>query len=82
MQVAAAVADFSNGASTALYFAEWTFLNADLTINFFRAPVGDWLAIDAETWVGPDGRALARSKLADRQGWFGQATQSLLLQNK
>ena len=82
MQVAAAVADFSNGASTALSFTEWTFLNADLTINFFRAPVGDWLAIDAETWVGPDGRALARSKLADRQGWFGQATQSLLLQNR
>ena len=62
--------------------AGWTFLNADLTINFFRAPVGDWLAIDAETWVGPDGRALARSKLADRQGLFSQATQSLLLQNR
>jgi Thioesterase-like superfamily len=82
VQVAAAVADFSNGASTPLSFREWTFLNADLSINFFRAPQGEWIAIEAETWVGPDGRALARSKLADRQGWFGQATQSLLLQRR
>jgi Thioesterase-like superfamily len=81
-QIAAAAADFTNGASTALSFAEWTFLNADLSINFVRQPMGEWIAIDAETWVGPEGRALASSRLADSQGWFGQATQSLLLQRR
>ncbi len=81
-QIAAAAADFTNGASTSLSFTEWTFLNADLAINYFRAPVGDWFAIDAETSVGPNGRGVAHSRLADRQGWFGQATQSLLLQKR
>ena len=79
-QIAPAIADFSNGASTSLSFVDWTFLNADLSINFFRAPQGEWAAIDAETQVGPQGRALAMSRLADERGWFGQATQSLLLQ--
>jgi Thioesterase-like superfamily len=78
-QITPAIADFSNGASTALSFADWTFLNADLSINFFRAPQGEWIAIDAET---PQGRALAMSRLADERGWFGQATQSLLLQRR
>lgn len=81
-QVAAAAADFTNGASTALSFKEWTFLNADLSINYFRAPIGQWIAIEAETWVGPNGRALAHSRLADCEGWFGQASQSLLLQRR
>ena len=48
-----------------LDFREWTFLNADLTVNFSREPVGDWILLDAETWIGPDGAGLAMARLAD-----------------
>jgi acyl-coenzyme A thioesterase PaaI-like protein len=77
---AAAAADFGNGISGILPFDAYTFLNADLTVNFARAPVGDWIVVDAETWVDRAGRALARSRLGDERGWFGAATQSLLLE--
>ena len=52
---AMAAADFCNGTSSVLDFRQWTFLNADLTVNFAREPVGDWILLDAETWIGPDG---------------------------
>jgi hypothetical protein len=41
--------------------------------------VGDWILSDAETILGPHGRAVARTRLADRQGWLGHATQTVLL---
>ncbi|PNA29600.1 thioesterase family protein, partial [Pseudomonas sp. MPR-AND1A] len=43
---AAAAADFGNGISGILPFDAYTFLNADLTVNFARAPVGDWIVVD------------------------------------
>lgn len=76
---AMAVADFSNGISAVVPFAQWTFLNADLTVNLAREPEGDWILSDAQTWLGPDGMGMAATRLADRKGWFARATQSLLL---
>ena len=65
-----AAADFCNGTSSVLDFREWTFLNADLTVNFSREPSGDWILLDAETWIGPDGAGLAMARLADYQRLF------------
>lgn len=79
---AVAAADFGNGISGVLPFDAFTFLNADLTVNFARQPEGDWILVDAETWVDRSGRALTRSRLGDRRGWFGGATQSLLLESR
>lgn len=76
---AAAVADFGNGVSGVLPFDRWTYLNADLTLNLHRAPQGEWLLLDAETWVGDDGRALAHSRLGDERGWCGTGSQNLLV---
>lgn len=77
MRVAAA-SDFCN-ASSALDFRHWTFLNADLTINLAREPVGEWILLDAHTWVGPDGAGLAMGRLADTTGYFGRCVQSLVI---
>lgn len=77
---AMAVADFSNGLAPPLPFDEWTFLNADLTVSFARAPEGEWIFSDAESWAGEDGQGLAMTRLADRKGYFGRAVQSLLLE--
>jgi len=79
---AVVAADFSNGSSAVLSFKEWTFLNADLTVSLARPPVGDWVLLDSETWIGPDGSGLAASRLADQNGYFGRAVQSLVIERR
>ncbi|KQT31268.1 acyl-CoA thioesterase [Sphingomonas sp. Leaf412] len=79
---AMAVADFSNGIAPVLPFADWTFLNADLTVSLARPPEGEWIFTDAETWAGEDGQGLAMTRLADRRGYFARAVQSLLLERR
>jgi hypothetical protein len=79
---AAIAADFCNGTSSVLDFREWTFINGDLTLNLAREPVGDWILLDAETWAGPDSIALAMARLGDREGYFGRAIQSVLLEKR
>jgi hypothetical protein len=78
---AMAAADFCN-TSSVLDFRQWTFLNADLTVNFARQPVGDWILLDAESWIGPDGAGLAMARLADERGYFGRAIQSLVIERR
>jgi hypothetical protein len=79
---AAITADFCNGTSAVLDFSEWTFINADLTLSLAREPVGEWVLLDAETWAGPDSIGLASARLADREGYFGRAVQSLLFEQR
>ena len=79
---AVVAADFSNGTSSVLDFWRWTFINADLTVNLARQPVGEWILVDGECWVGPDGAGLAMSRLADERGYFGRAVQSLVIEKR
>jgi hypothetical protein len=76
---AAMTADFCNGASAVLEFPQWTFINADLTIHLARMPVGEWILLDAQTWLGPQGTGIAFAKLGDERGYFGRAVQSLVI---
>jgi hypothetical protein len=77
---AVVAADFSNGTSAVLDFRKWTFLNADLTVSLARQPVGEWILLDGESWIGPDGVGLATARLADTRGYFGRAVQSLVIE--
>jgi hypothetical protein len=79
---AVVAADFSNGTSPAVDFREWTFINADLTVSFARQPVGEWILLDGETWIGPEGAGLATARLADTSGYFGRAVQSLVIEKR
>lgn len=79
---AAIAADFCNGTSAVLGFKEWTFINGDLTLSLAREPVGEWILLDAETWAGPDSIGLAAARLADRDGYFGRAVQSILFEKR
>jgi len=74
--------DFCNGTSAALDFHSYKFLNADLTISMAREPVGDWILLDAESWIGPDGAGLAMARLADVRGYFGRVVQSLVIEKR
>ena len=78
----AMIADFCNGVSTVLSFRDWTFINGDLTISLARMPVGEWILLDAETWAGPDSIGIAAARLADRDGYFGRAVQSVLFEKR
>jgi hypothetical protein len=75
-------ADFCNGTSAVLDFRDWTFINGDLTVSLAREPVGEWILLDAETWAGPDSIGIASARLADRDGYFGRAVQSLLFEKR
>jgi hypothetical protein len=79
---AVVAADFCNGTSAALDFRQWTFINADLTVSFSREPRGEWILVDAESWIGPDGAGLAIARLADQNGYFGRAIQSLVIEKR
>jgi acyl-CoA thioesterase len=79
---AVVAADFCNGTSALLDFRKWTFINADLTVSFARQPVGEWILLDAESWIGPDGAGLAMARLADQRGYFGRAVQSLVIEKR
>jgi hypothetical protein len=77
---AAMTGDFCNGVSAVLDFDEWTFINADLTLSLARMPVGEWILLDAQTWLGDHGAGLAFAKLGDERGYFGRAIQSLVIE--
>lgn len=77
---AAITGDFCNGSASVLDFTKWTFINADLSLNFARPPVGEWIMLDAKTWLGPDGQAIAFARLGDRTGYFGRAIQSIVIE--
>ncbi len=53
------------------------FPNTDLTIHLFRHPHGDWLGLDVEVTLGPDGVGMTSAVLHDETGPFGRALQIL-----
>ncbi|GHE82547.1 hypothetical protein GCM10017786_11770 [Amycolatopsis deserti] len=77
-----AVADTGNGASNFLDPAKWWFINSELTVHLRRAPVGEWMALDARTLVGPTGVGTATSTLSDVRGQVGQGAQALMVRTR
>jgi len=73
------VADSGNGVSNRLDPRKWLFINADLTVHVYRDPVGEWIALDAATAIGPDGVGTAASVLHDLTGPVGRGAQALLV---
>jgi hypothetical protein len=78
----AATADFSNGVSAALPFAEYLFINADLSITLNRRPQGKWIGLDAHTLMYPGGIGWAQSALHDELGPLGLTQQALVVQQR
>ena len=82
LQRVAGAADFANGISGVLPFDTHLFINPDLTIHLFRAPVGEWIAMASATHHGPLGVGLSDSALFDVDGRIGRSNQSLLLDRR
>jgi acyl-Coa thioesterase superfamily protein/acyl-CoA thioesterase superfamily protein len=81
LQRVAAAADFGNGISSVLDWTKHVFINPDLTIHLLRQPVGQWVAMDSRTEIGP-GYGLAQSTLYDERGEIGRSLQSLYVDNR
>jgi len=76
----AAAADFGNGVSWVLSRSDgYQFINPDLTIHLFRYPEGEWVCLEAVTYVAPHGVGLAESRLWDERGPIGRSLQSLFV---
>ncbi|MFN2465975.1 MAG: thioesterase family protein [Candidatus Dormibacteria bacterium] len=79
LQRVMAAADFGNGLSGILDFTSHLYINPDLTVYLHRYPRGEWVALEAVTWVHEHGVGLAESRLWDEEGPIGRSLQSLLV---
>ena len=77
LQLLAAAGDFGNGISSVLPWAEYVFINPDLTLYIEREPLGEWVALEAQTLIAPEGIGTSESILYDERGRVGRATQAL-----
>jgi len=78
-QLAVLVADFSNGVSRLADGVDWVFMNPDISVHLTRPPLGEWIAVQAESVWHRGGRGMATSRLFDQRGQIGNATQTLFL---
>jgi len=75
-------ADSGNGVSAALDYRRHLFINTELTVHLVREPAGEWVQLDAVTYVGPHGVGLSESVLYDETGRLGRAAQTLLVRRR
>lgn len=73
------LADTANGAAAPLDLRHWLFVNTELTLHLHRAPVGEWLAVDAHTVLGPTGTGTVSGLLFDERGHAGRCAQSVVV---
>jgi hypothetical protein len=71
--------DFGNGIGSATRHDEWSFANLDISVNFLRMPRGEWLLIDADTFMAGNGHGLAQSTFADADGVYAYGRQTIFV---
>lgn len=72
-------ADSGNGVSAPLDYSRWMFINADVSVSLRRPQTGEWVGLEATTYVEDDGTGLSDTMLRDERGMIGRASQSLLV---
>jgi hypothetical protein len=82
LERAMAAADFGNGISSVLPIEKYLFINPDLSVYLDRDPVGEWISLESESVVAPQGAGLTQSTLRDARGSFGNATQALFVDTR
>jgi hypothetical protein len=80
LQCLVTAADSASGVAVVVDPARATFVNGDLTIALHRAPVGEWMCLDAAATGEAHGIGLARARLWDTTGLVGRSLQNLLLE--
>ena len=75
-------ADFSSGVAQIVDMREWTFVNPEISLYFFRPPAGDWILIRSRTRVGARGAGLTTATLSDRSGAFAEVMQAMTFEKR
>jgi len=79
---AVSAADLASGISAVVDLRTWSFINADLTVVFWRMPRPPWILLAAQTRVGDQGTGVADGLLSDLDGPFGRCEQTLLFERR
>src|SRR5262245_38820291 len=79
---AVAAADLASGISAVVDLRAWSFINADLTLVFWRVPRPPWILLAAETHVGDRGTGVASGLLSDLDGPFAECLQTLIFERR
>jgi len=74
--------DISSGIGLTLDLADYTSINPDMTVHFWRMPVGDRIGIRAVAKINADGIGSSEAGLYDQSGRFALAVASLLLEHR
>jgi hypothetical protein len=74
-----AAADFPNGISYVVDPRKTTYVNPDITVYLHRLPIGEWVLVDARTWLQPYGTGWAEGALYDEKSRIGRSIQALLV---
>jgi hypothetical protein len=75
-----AAADFPNGISYVVDPRKISYVNPDVTVYMHRLPLGEWVMVDARTWLQPHGSGFAEGALYDEKGRIGRSLQGLLVE--
>ncbi len=79
LQRLAALADFGSGISSVYAVGSPSgLINTNLVVAIHRAPIGEWISLDATSYLGEGGTGLAVTAIGDVRGGIGVATQCLL----
>jgi hypothetical protein len=72
--------DAASGISAALDWTSATFANVELTVSLLRPPRGEWVGMDAATFLGGTGAAQSFATLFDAEGLLGRSAQALFVE--
>jgi len=75
-------ADFASGVGQIVDMREWTFINPEISLYFFRPPEGEWILIRSRTRAGADGAGLTMATLSDRKGAFAEVLQAMTFERR
>jgi hypothetical protein len=75
-------ADFASGVGQIVDMREWTFINPEISLYFFRPPEGEWILIRSRTRAGANGAGLTVASLSDRQGPFAEVLQAMTFERR
>ena len=75
-------ADFSSGVGQIVDMREWTFINPEISLYFFRPPEGEWILIRSRTRAGANGAGLTMATLSDRKGAFAEVMQAMTFERR
>lgn len=75
-------ADFASGVAQIVDMRDWTFINPEISLYFFRPPEGEWILIRAATRVGANGAGLTTATLSDYKGPFAEVMQAMSFERR